>query len=49
MRYTTLAVLASAALTGTAHAQLPQSRVLTLDVAQALAQEVLDKLADKLK
>jgi len=45
MRLTNIAVLTGAAvlLAGSAGAQLPNSKILTLDVAQALAQEALAK------
>jgi uncharacterized protein GlcG (DUF336 family) len=45
MRFTTFAVLTAAAmaLSTTASAQLPSTKVLTLDVAQAIAQEALNK------
>src|SRR5271167_3580196 len=41
MTFTKFAILAAAALSSSAFAQLPASRVLTLDVAQAIAQETL--------
>jgi len=43
MRFTTFAVLAAAALSTTASAQLPSTKILTLDVAQSIAQEALAK------
>ena len=45
MTHSKLAVLiaAGAALAGSARAQLPNSKVLTLDVAQAIAQEAMAK------
>jgi uncharacterized protein GlcG (DUF336 family) len=42
MRWTILAA-AAAVVTTSAHAQLPSSKVLTLDVAQAIAQEAMAK------
>src|SRR5271168_3215663 len=41
MTFTKFAMLTAAALSSSAFAQLPASRVLTLDVAQAIAQETL--------
>jgi uncharacterized protein GlcG (DUF336 family) len=41
-RWTVLGA-AVAMITGTAHAQLPNSKVLTVDVAQAIAQEAMAK------
>jgi uncharacterized protein GlcG (DUF336 family) len=45
MKFTTFAILtaAAAALSTSAFAQLPSSKVLTLDAAQAIAQEALAK------
>src|SRR5580692_3781472 len=43
MKLTTLAVLAAAAFSTSAFAQLPPSKILTLDVAQAIAQEAMAK------
>jgi len=45
MKRTQLAVVTAAAaiLAGSAHAQLPTSKVLTLDVAQSIAQEAMAK------
>ena len=44
MRFTTLAVFSTAALlSSSAWAQLPQSRVLTMDVAHMIAQEAMAK------
>jgi uncharacterized protein GlcG (DUF336 family) len=45
MRFTTFAILtaAAAALSTSAFAQLPSSKVLTLDAAEAIAQEALAK------
>jgi uncharacterized protein GlcG (DUF336 family) len=42
MRWTILAAV-TAVVTTSAHAQLPNSKVLTLDVAQAIAQEAMTK------
>jgi uncharacterized protein GlcG (DUF336 family) len=42
MRWTVLAAVAGV-VTTSAHAQLPNSKVLTLDVAQAIAQEAIAK------
>jgi uncharacterized protein GlcG (DUF336 family) len=43
MKLTPFAVIAAAALSGNAFAQLPSSKVLTLDVAQTIAQEAMSK------
>ena len=44
MKFTTFAILAAAAaLSPSAFAQLPSSKVLTLDAAEAIAQEALAK------
>ena len=43
MKLTTFAVLAATAFSTSAFAQLPQSRILTLDVAQTIAQEAMAK------